>query len=279
MVKHQDTGKYRKNTTDQFYTHPDVAIQCIETLQSKISESESYLWIEPSAGNGSFFNQIPYDKIGIDIEPCAENIEKADFLKWKPPSTQKRILIFGNPPFGRQSSLAKAFIKKACEYASVIAFILPKSFTKPSMNHVFEKYYHCIYTDNIKENAFLINNTVYDVPCVFQIWEKKHTARPMEQKIEPNGYKYVKADDTNICYHIALRRVGAHAGKCYLKNEKEYSKQSHYFICFENKYTVHINEIIESINQHVFPSNTVGPRSLSKTEINSVLNQILEDLS
>jgi predicted RNA methylase len=277
MVKIQDTGKYRRNIKDQFYTHTEVSKYCIKILQSYISNTSNYLWIEPSAGNGSFLNQIPsiYEKIGIDIEPNAENIQKADFLKWKPPNTNKKIVIIGNPPFGRQSSLAKAFIKKACEYATVIAFILPKSFTKPSMNHVFEKHFHCIHTEDIKRNAFLINNIEYDVPCVFQIWQKKEIERLIEQKIEPNGFEYVKKEDI---YHIAFRRVGAHAGKCYLRNEKEYSIQSHYFIQFDNKYISHINTIIEKINNHIFPSNTVGPRSLSKSEVNDVLNQILEGI-
>ena len=42
-----------------------------------------------------------------------------------------------------------------------------------------------------------------------------------------------------------------------------------------------INEtklIIDKINAHIFPSNTVGPRSLSKSEANIVINQILLEL-
>jgi hypothetical protein len=29
------------------------------------------------------------------------------------------------------------------------------------------------------------------------------------------------------------------------------------------------------VNRHVFPSNTVGPRSLSKSEANEVLNRVI----
>jgi hypothetical protein len=36
--------------------------------------------------------------------------------------------------------------------------------------------------------------------------------------------------------------------------------------------------IIEKVNQHTFPSNTVGPRSLSKSEANEVLNEVLKEL-
>jgi hypothetical protein len=99
----QDTGKYRTNTKDQFYTSPHVAKKCIQILISHLHNGElyspvlplsSYLWVEPSAGNGVFLNNIPdtYDKIGIDIEPGSgagnANIIKQDFLTWVP-SVQK----------------------------------------------------------------------------------------------------------------------------------------------------------------------------------------------
>ncbi len=277
MVR-QDTGKNRKNIKDQFYTHPDVSKHCINTLLSKFADLSTYIWVEPSAGNGSFLNQIPdnYEKIGMDIEPHAIDIQKEDFLTWKPPTTTKKFLLIGNPPFGRQSSLAKGFIKKGCKFANVIAFILPKSFVKPSMNYVFDIYFHCIHTEDIQKNAFTINDSVYDVPCVFQIWEKKNIKREIESKVEPVGYKYVKKENE---YHIAVRRVGVHAGKCYLKDEKDCSIQSHYFIQFEENCLEHLQIIMIKINNYVFPSNTVGPRSLSKTEVNRVINQILEEFS
>ena len=94
----QDTGKFRTNTKDQFYTSITVAKKCIEFVISHLHNNmstslalplSSYLWIEPSAGNGAFLHNIPetYDKIGIDIDPRAANILKQDFLTWMPPSS------------------------------------------------------------------------------------------------------------------------------------------------------------------------------------------------
>ena len=45
----------------------------------------------------------------------------------------RKIHVIGNPPFGRQSSLAIKFIKKSCSFSDTISFILPKSFKKDSM--------------------------------------------------------------------------------------------------------------------------------------------------
>jgi hypothetical protein len=262
----QDTGKYRVNTLDKFYTNTTVAKKCIDTLLENIINPSEYLWVEPSAGNGSFLHNIKYEKIGIDIDPMSPEIIKQDYLTWKPPN--RKIIIFGNPPFGRQSSIAKSFIKKSCEIAEVIAFILPKSFTKPSMNNSFDLKFHCIYSYELEEGSFILNDKPYDVPCVFQIWVKSDKDRIIEKKIEPVGFKYVKDNDD---YDIVIRRVGALAGKCYLNNGNKYSVQSHYFIKFDK----FLEQYTKNINEHIFPSNTVGPRSLSKSEINIVLNEII----
>jgi hypothetical protein len=295
----QDTGKYRTNTKDQFYTSPSVAKKCIQILISRIHNGElyspvlplsSYLWVEPSAGNGVFLNNIPetYDKIGIDIEPRCANVVKQDFLTWVPPQTnEKPLVIFGNPPFGRQSSLAKAFISHSCKFpaTSTIAFILPRSFVKPSMSSAFGLHFHCIHSSEVERNAFVLGgggDASYDVPCIFQIWQKRSVSRIVPEKITEKGFQYVKETDPR---DIVIRRVGVYAGRCFdgggvgagdINSATEYNKQTHYFIKLDQQPAVsHVKEIVDKVNAHVFPTNTTGPRSLSKPEINEVLNTIL----
>jgi hypothetical protein len=270
----QDTGKFRTNMKDQFYTNKNVAKSCIKCIIDLLPFTSDYIWVEPSAGNGSFLHNIPtsFEKIGLDLEPKATDILKQDYLKWKPPSN-KNIIVFGNPPFGRQSSLAKAFISKSCEFAKIIAFILPKSFTKPSMYNAFDLKFHLIHSVELEKNSFIINDSAYDVPCVFQIWKKNDTNRKIEEKTNPVGFEYVKPDEK---YHIAFRRVGGLAGKCYGNDGSEFSIQSHYFIKFNDNVVSYIDTIIKKINSHTFPSNTLGPRSLSKSEANVVINEIIQ---
>lgn len=264
MSSVQDTGKFR-NTKDQFYTNETVAKKCIQEIVETMPETINYFWIEPSAGNGAFFNNISFPKLGLDIEPGTNDIQKQDYLTWEP-NISKDIIVFGNPPFGRQSSLAKAFIAKSCKFAKVVAFILPRSFTKPSMYNAFPLSFHRVFSIELEKNSFVLNNKPYDVPCVFEIWEKRDIERKKDDKITPNGFQYV----TNELYDIALRRVGVYAGQCYVFGQ-ERSVQSHYFIKFD-KYN---KNIIKQINNHVFPSNTVGPRSLSKGEVTKVLNDLI----
>jgi hypothetical protein len=273
----QDTGKFRTNMKDQFYTNEIVAKSCINNIINILPHTSKYVWIEPCAGNGAFLHNIPssYEKIGLDLEPKANGIIKQDYLKWSPPK-DKDIIIFGNPPFGRQSSLAKSFISKSCEFAKVIAFILPKSFIKPSMFSAFDLKFHLIHSTELEKDSFVINGSKYDVPCVFQIWEKKNTDRIVEDKIQPLGFQYVKPTEK---YDIAFRRVGGLAGKCYKNDGTDYSIQSHYFIKFDDNVFTLIENIIVKINNHTFPSNTLGPRSLSKSEANIVINEIIQSVS
>ena len=302
---YQDTGKYRTNTKDQFYTSPSVAKKCIQILTSRLHNAalhspapvlplSSYLWVEPSAGNGVFLNNIPdtYDKIGIDIEPQCANILKQDFLTWVPPEqNQKPVIIFGNPPFGRQSSLAKAFIAHSCKFASTttIAFILPRSFVKPSMSCAFGLHFHCIHSSEVERNAFVLGGHAsdgngagapYDVPCVFQIWQKRSVPRIVPEKVTEKGFQYVKETDP---HDIVIRRVGVYAGRCFhgdINSATEYNKQTHYFIKLDEQFVAvsHVKEIVDKVNAHVFPTNTTGPRSLSKPEINIVLNAVLNQV-
>lgn len=273
----QDTGKYRTNIKDQFYTNIDVAKYCIGIILSLLPAAKQYLWVEPSAGNGVFLHNLPnhIKKIGLDIDPKAKDIQQQDYLEWQPP-TGRPIIVFGNPPFGRQSSLAKAFISKSCTFADVIAFILPKSFIKPSMNNAFDRKFHLLQSIELNKNSFVINDEPYDVPCVFQIWQKKDVDREIEQKVSPEGFQYVKPSEE---YDMVFRRVGGLAGKCYKQDEGMFSPQSHYFIHLNDDIVPFVDTIIEHVNAHIFPSNTLGPRSLSKSEANIVLNRIIEDVS
>ena len=264
-MNEQDTGKQRINMKDQFYTKVCIARECIQSIKKVIKDHRSHQWIEPSAGNGSF---ITKNCIALDIDPKHKKVLKQDFLEYNP-SIDKPIIIYGNPPFGKQSSTAKKFIKHAASFASVIAFILPRSFVKPSMNKAFPKHFHCIYTKELEKDSFEVNGEPYNVACIFQIWQKGDEIRLEELCVQPVGFIYVKQTDS---YDVSVRRVGINAGTTLLK-DKNVSAQSHYFIKLEN-----INKkdrIVEQMNAHTFPSNTVGPRSLSKGEINVVLNELV----
>ncbi len=258
----------KRNTIDKYYTHPSVAVKCIQQIKQHINIQENDLIIEPSAGNGSFINdlqRISNNCIFYDLEPEHSSIIQQDYLLLDTESLvnkYSKIHIVGNPPFGRQSSLAIKFIKKSAQYCSSVSFILPKSFKKDSMQKHFPLEFHLIFQEDIEENGFLVDDNVYNVPCVFQIWERKEVKREKEEKMIPKGFQFVKKSEDP---DIAFRRVGVYAGNVYTDISTK-SEQSHYFIKFDKKIS---ESIIEQLNAIIFDSkdDTVGPRSISKQEL------------
>jgi hypothetical protein len=266
----QGTGKDR-DTKDQFYTKRQVAETCVKEILQTLPWASSAQWIEPSAGAGAFLGIYAGETIALDLEPKAAGVVAQDFLKWilSPSAASKRI-FFGNPPFGRQGSIAKKFLRHACEQgADALAFILPRSFMKPSMYGCIPPNFHLVKQTELPKNSFEVNKEPYDVPCIFQIWEKQAGQREAAEKEEPDGFVYVKPD----AYDLAFRRVGGDAGQTFLKGETQPSVQSHHFLKFDEG--IDVADIQKRVNKHVFPSNTTGPRSLSKPEINSVLNKLI----
>ena len=170
-----------KSKLDKFYTKIDVA----KYLINKIDISLFDVVIEPSCGSGAFYNQIKHkNKIGVDIAPEIDDVITHDFLTLNLETDDKKVLVIGNPPFGKQGSLAMKFIKKSADYSDKIAFILPLSFMKDSVKNRIPEYFHLIYEEKLNENSFELNGMDYSVKCCFQIWEKRDYKREKIKKIE-----------------------------------------------------------------------------------------------
>ena len=180
-----------RNTTDKFYTRKNVVKLCEKQIQKHVNiDHLNDLIIEPSAGDGAFINMIREicdNYVFFDISPENEDIVEMDYLEFElePEKWKGRIHVVGNPPFGRQASLAIKFIKKSCEFCDTVSFILPRSFKKNSMKRHFPLIFHPVYEINLPKNSFRIDGEKYDVPCVFQIWERRDKNRRKNKKLFP----------------------------------------------------------------------------------------------
>ena len=268
----------KRNVIDKFYTSPETVKLCLQKIQEFLDIDKKYdLIIEPSAGNGSFISgleRLCNKCLFLDIEPEDEynKIVKQDYLSFdiQDITTKKMrsIHVIGNPPFGRQSSTAIKFIKKACEYCDSLSFILPKSFKKPSLTKVFPLNFHMECCLDLPKNSFIVNEKEHDVPCVFQIWKKKDYNRHVQEKLEPINFQFVSNDENP---DISFRRVGIYAGKVDTVIQDK-SIQSHYFIKLKNNNS----DIIEKLKNLNFEyDNTVGPKSISKQEVIQKFNDIM----
>ncbi len=267
----------KRNTIDKYYTKDAIVNLCINYIKQNIEINlTDDLVIESSAGDGAFINEIKKLSNNVkfyDIEPEHNEIIKQDYLLLDYEDLVKKynkIHIISNPPFGRQSSLVIKFIKKSCNFADTISFILPKSFKKDSLKKKFPLNFHLIFEIDLPDKSFLVNNIEYDVPCIFQIWIKKSINRIVKQDLEPKNFIFVKNKSEA---DISFVRVGVKAGSLY-KEVIEKNINSHYFIKFTNEKS--IDENINTLSNITYDfNNTVGPKSISKQELIFKFNSLL----
>lgn len=211
---------------DKFYTNPNVAIDCIKTV------SDIYTWdwdlvVEPSAGCGAFYDQLPNTSpvVGIDIEPEHDKLIKCDFFDYTPPKL-RRILIIGNPPFGRVSSLAIRFFNHAAKWADVIAFILPRTFRRVSVQNKLNLNFHLIHDHEIPIKPCCFNPPMM-AKCCFQVWERQSDMRSkVEQTTVHDDWVFLQngpKDENNQPTapenaDFALRAYGGKCGEICSKN-------------------------------------------------------------
>jgi hypothetical protein len=248
---------------DQFFTTVSVARACVAKLQDAMKAYEGkWLWVEPSAGGGAFLDAMPSPKIGLDIEPARSDISKIDFLSWDFGYSDYRVAVVGNPPFGKNSSLARRFFDHSAAFADIVAFIVPRTFQKPNFVNRLDPNMHLIFEEVLADNSFEFEGEPYAVPTVFQIWEKRELKR--EINLAPRQHKdfsFVAATDA----HFAFQRVGARAGLVSREGLRK-SPQSHYFI----KANIEEESLFHRLGQidwTPIKSRTAGNPSIGKGEL------------
>lgn len=213
-----------KNILDQYFTKPQIANQLYKTTRKIISRYDklsNFTWLEPSAGNGVFFDLLPKNKkIGIDIEPKIKNLIKMDYLDYKFPKN-KKIIVLGNPPFGHRGVIALNFINHSFD-AEYVCFILPMFFESTGKGSI--KYrvngFNLIYSEKLPRNAFYNPNNGKDVKieCVFQIWSKNHKLNNDEFSWYNNNSKEPFSEYIKV-YTVSLAK-NRECGKRWIFDEK-----------------------------------------------------------
>ena len=175
---------------DKYYTNKNTVEKCLSRLLTQV-ESYDYI-IEPSAGNGAFLKKIKHNnKIGIDIQPEDRIIIKYDWLKFKIDSQYKKVLIIGNPPFGKNHSLSDAFLKHAFSFSNVctVAFVLPNTYNKYNRQKIIPVNWRIKHILDLGKNCFTFNGETRHSPCSFFILDK---SKGKDLKVNP---KKIKTDD------------------------------------------------------------------------------------
>ena len=294
---------------DEYYTSKKTVDVCISKLEEYYQLNYFDTIIEPSAGDGSFIDKIEesinefeesVSRIYLDINPRHDLIDQQNYMNFKfETEKNKHTLVIGNPPFGTNGKLAKQFIDKSSDFADIIAFILPISYSKNSKQKTIPKNYHLLDELMLQNEVFMKSGQqTHTVNCVFQIWEKRKKERPKENKTKPK-YNYsitnLKAGLTfnNICdsydlkknnkNYIFVRRAGSGAGTHKKKKEifnKDGSSKDGFTLIYGNDIRKYRKLLIDKVDAYDWTdvtSKCTGQKSINQQEFLDALNEILDE--
>jgi hypothetical protein len=251
---------------DEYFTRPAIANGCIWLTVPRYGRRP--LYVEPSAGNGAFadiLRQRRFKTAAYDLNPTRPDITRAD---WFSVTVPRDCVVIGNPPFGFAASLAVKFFNHAATGAKAIAFIVPRSFQKSSVQRRLDRRFWLVAEDEIADHAFLLDGQPYDVPCVFQIWERRNTERNVARPSLSNPFIVFTPPGQG---EYAIRRVGGQAGQI-LRGTDHNPNTTIWFNSIGNpSRSGHAMAAIQPALRQI-RDKTAGVRSVSKTEIASLLN-------
>ena len=158
---------------DQFYTCTQAVQRCLKEVKPQNFDCV----IEPSAGNGSFVNQINHPNIiALDINPTAKGILKCNFLEYELTDKYQNVLVIGNPPFGVRHNLSDAFLKKSFGIAGaqMVAFVLPNTYNKATRQKIIPAEWRIRSITSLERDSFIYNGEIRHAPCSFFVFENSN---------------------------------------------------------------------------------------------------------
>jgi len=231
-----------KIENDKYYTPIEISKYCIDKTLEIIDNQNITDIIEPSAGNGSFSNQLICTS--YDIEPESENIIKQDYLQLNIPYKKGRLII-GNPPYGTKMHLVIKFFKKSIEIGDYISFILPIS----QLDNVASLYeFNLVYSEDLGLQYY----TDRKIHCVLNIYKRpdiglnsKPDFKMKDLTIFRETYKGYN-DIDNFDLRMVYWGSGC-AGRILTKDDKRYAGEYKIFIHNE-KLKSRIIEVLSTTN-------------------------------
>jgi hypothetical protein len=154
-------------------------------IKANGQQASDFKFIEPSAGNGAFYDLLPKDRrIGIDIMPLRKEFIEHDFLAWKVKPNGYSYVTIGNPPFGYRAWLALAFINHAAAFSEYVGMILPMAFQSDGKGS--PKYrvkgLELVHSECLPLDSFTdVHGKTIKINGLWQIWKRGENIRPLKK--------------------------------------------------------------------------------------------------
>lgn len=266
-------GNTRVTGTEQYYTPTGLANELVLTTLATIPKANSRTFLEPAGGTGSFVDALRNSGISnlvaLDKYPKHEAVLRQDFLDWQPSGND--FVTISNPPFGRNNALSVPFFNKAADFSDYIAFLVPRSWRKWSVQNRLDLRFHLVLDHEVRvqyedENGEKIAKQ-NDLRTCFQIWEKQETLRAKVQV--PDNRLIAKSTPAEA--DLAIRVFGYGCGSVM----EDFARVENTTLMFLRILDNRVKRVIKGLDYERFAINTAYTKALSFQEINFLLNEEL----
>lgn len=266
-------GNRRVTGLEQYYTPRHLALELTSVLFRELSDPTAKSYLEPAGGTGSFVDALielgATDIRAVDTHPLHPKVAKGDFLITAIAGSD--MVTLSNPPFGRNNALSIPFFNRAADFSSHIAFLVPRSWRKWSVQNRLDTRFHLIHDQDVD----LIYQDRYGRPLAkanelrtcFQIWEKRASLR--EKFVVPDNGYLEKSSPENA--DIAIRVFGYGCGQVLEK----FDRKPNTTLMFLRLHTGITASLLRGLDFDRFRNNTAYTQALSFQELNYLVNEKL----
>lgn len=266
-------GNRRVTGLEQYYTPRHLAIELTRTLFELLPDPSSRHFLEPAGGTGSFVDAL--ENLGavniraLDTHPFHPKVQKADFLSTE--IRAKELVTLSNPPFGRNNALSIPFFNRAADFSSHIAFLVPRSWRKWSVQNRLDTRFHLVHDQDValiyqdRQGEPLSKSN--ELRTCFQIWERRDYPREIIT-VPDNGYlEKVTPESADI----AIRVFGYGCGQVL----EEFERKPNTTLMFLRLHRGITASLLRELDFDKFRNNTAYTQALSFQELNYLVNEQL----
>ena len=241
---------------DAFFTPDNVALACVEDFYKELPEYRNNEIVEPSAGGGAFLRA--FEKLGLsyeayDLNPQADNIVQADYLTTDMDLTGKVVL--GNPPYGVQNKLSKAFIKRSFEQgAEAVGFLLFGGMLShkhlKSIGYKIEYFKRFEFVNFVDKDGQVVLKTGNAFNAVFVVWSKEEL-----QPITETFVEYGQPDDFDFFVNFGgIFENNGFVVKVYVSPSGRKVSNNCWVVSSDPKRVSYIFKVCDDFEKHMYES-------------------------
>jgi hypothetical protein len=305
--KQTKVEKQNSNGLDQFFTKPKEAKRLYEIVEKQCDLSLYDLFLEPSAGANSFGCLFPEKKsLLLDIDPqeavfvynegsasfdrkpiqeTKATIIQADFLAFGETIERlglkggRKIIAIGNPPFGKNCSIAVKFFNVCANFCDTICFIIPRTFKRVSIQNQLNLYFHLDFSEDLPfSNSDCVFEPAMNAKCCFQIWKRRDIKRskirqskthpdweflamgPLEERVGCKNKQPTPPKNANF----AMKAYGSNCGEVVTDNLGDLRPKSWHWIKCDNPEDLisRFEQLDYSISEDTVRQNSLGRADL-----------------